>query len=493
MEFFIKKIWDIFKIKKFIKNFLLFFLIFFFIRLVLIFLFPPSHELKYLIVAENILNGCGISFSIPNSLECVPAYGPNGPGYPFFLAIIKFFFNNDSFIKIFQICIYFASILFLKKSVFEFTGSRKVSIITFTILSISPLTLAWGRFILPETLIISLSIIFIGVVIKSLLRKKFFTFEFSLILILMTFIRADSIFFIVPSVYLIFNLHKFNLGIKKFIIFLLIFSIPWSLWTYRNFSSGASIFPNIYEAYETKTKEKFPSGYNKLILTWAYQQYDFAKALNPTHLDQSDEKNNFIYDNIEIKEGIYFNKEEEYETQKLLNKLKLQSGKPFPENIDQEFKNLADKRVKENKIYNYFVLPIKRSLNLWLNPYYSHGWPVQLQTKLDNNKINFNTINIYEKIKLITIFPLEIFIKVVLFLWMISLVILFFLISFQKKNTNFKICYSICLQLIFIKTIFFAYTGFFETRYIVNLIPFFEVLIIMAFSNVLRKSKKYKS
>ncbi len=488
MKILIKKFKNILDRNSLIKDFLFFFLVFFLIRLILIFQFPASHELKYLIVAENILNGCGISFSMPDSAECVLAYGPNGPGYPLFLAIIKFFFNNENFIKVFQIIIYFGSICFLKNKVFEFTGQKKLSNITFIVLSISPLTLAWGRFILPETLMISLSILFLGFVIKSLIKKKFFTLEFSLILISMTFIRADAIFFILPTIYLIFILHNVNIGIKKLITFLLIFTIPWSLWTYRNISVGASIFPNIYESYETRTKEKFPSGYNKWIVSWAYDQYDFAKALNPTHL-LSDNKKNFNYMNIEIKDGIYFDKEEEYRTEKLLNELKLQSGKPFPTSIDNKFKDLAKTRVDGNKTYSYLILPLKRVINLWLNPLYSHGWPVQLQTKLNDNNVNLNSINIYDKIKLFKLFPVEIFVKLILFLWMILLIILFFLIPFQKKNENIKICYSVCLQLVIIKTIFFAYTGFFETRYIVNLIPFFEVLIIISFSNVLIKSK----
>ena len=124
MKIFIKKIVNILEINSLIKNFLFFFLIFFLIRLILIFLFPASHELKYLIVADNVLNGCGISFSLPSSDECILAYGPNGPGYPFFLAIIKFFFNNENFVKVCQIIIYFGSIYFLKIKVFEFTGQK---------------------------------------------------------------------------------------------------------------------------------------------------------------------------------------------------------------------------------------------------------------------------------------------------------------------------------------------------------------------------------
>ena len=72
---------------------------------------------------------------------------------------------------------------------------------------------------------------------------------------------------------------------------------------------------------------------------------------------------------------------------------------------------------------------------------------------------------------------------------MLFLVILFVLIFLQKKNFNLKSFYLICLQLVFLKTMFYGYTGFFETRYIVNLIPLIEVLIILAFNHALRKSE----
>ena len=87
------------------------------------------------------------------------------------------------------------------------------------------------------------------------------------------------------------------------------------------------------------------------------------------------------------------------------------------------------------------------------------------------------------------IFPVEIFLKIIFFLWMLFLFILFTLVFFQKKNFNLNCFYLICLQLVLIKTMFYGYTGFFETRYIVNLIPLIEVLIILAFNHALRKSK----
>ena len=471
-----------------LKEFSFFFLLFFLIRLILIFYFPADHELKYELVATNILSGCGVSFSLPNSNECIHAFGPNGPGYPFFLAFLKFFYDNDTFIKIFQIFIYFISILFVKKSIYQYSKSNKLSNIIFIILSVSPLTLAWSRFVLPETIMISLSLFFVGFVIKSLVEKKFFTIEFSLIFTLMTFFRTDSIFFIFPIIYLIFISHKFDKGIKKLLIFIIIFSLPWGLWTYRNLSKGANIFPNIYESYETITKKKFPFGYNKWVFSWAHQQYEFADALNPTHLGSDNKDNSFKYGDIKINDKIYFDKKEKQNTKKLLNNLKLYSGKSFPLDIDKKFEDLANLRINENKLFSYFVVPIKRSINLWFNPFYSHGWPIELSKKLTDKKIDYYNKSLIEKISLIKIFPVEIFLKIIFFLWIFFLFIFFIMVFFQKKNQNNQHFFKICFQLILIKTIFFGYTGFFETRYIVNLIPIIEILIILVLNKALKNN-----
>jgi hypothetical protein len=470
------------------KIFFLFFL-FFTIRLALIFFYPADHELKYIVVAENILSGCGVSYSPPNTNDCIPAFGPNGPGYPFFLALLKFIFDNDIFIKVVQIVIYFFSILFVKEQIFRFTNSFKISNITFIVLSISPLTLAWSRHILTETLMISLSLIFIGFVIKSLNAKKFYSLEICLIFIIMTFIRADSIFFIVPIVYLTFNIHGFEQGLKKVIIFSLIFSIPWIFWTYRNFSNGVSIYPNNSESYETIIKKNFPIGYFKWVNSWTIDQYAVIKATSPIFNDLKKLDYRFKYENIIIDNNIYFSSEEKKKTEELLGDLKLYSGKPFPASIDSQFEYLANLRKTENKIFSYFIKPTKRLINLWFNPYYSHGWPIEVEKKLYDLKVDYQNKNFIEKFFVIKILPIEITLKIILFTWSFLLYLLIVSSFFIKKNQNTELLFKACLYLILIKSLFFIYTGYFETRYISNLIPLIEVLIILVFGKMISDLK----
>ena len=171
--------------------------------------------------------------------------------------------------------------------------------------------------------------------------------------------------------------------------------------------------------------------------------------------------------------------------------MELYSGKPFPLNIDSQFEDLANFRTKEDKIFSYFILPTKRLINLWLNPYYSHGWPISLEKKLNNLKIDYKNKNFVEKFNHIKIFPIEISLKIFFFAWSLILLTFFFLSFFVKKNRNIKFLSRSCLYLISIKTLFFIHAGFFETRYISNLIPLIEISVILVFSEIIVNPKKY--
>ena len=56
-----------------------------------VFVFPNSvgDGTIYMLVASNILNGCGVSMSELGGEACIPHFGGNqGPGYPAFIALI---------------------------------------------------------------------------------------------------------------------------------------------------------------------------------------------------------------------------------------------------------------------------------------------------------------------------------------------------------------------------------------------------------------------
>ena len=129
---------------------ILFFIILF-SRLIFIILFPTTggdYEI-YFTVAENILNGCGVSLSDPLNNQCIPHFGGNhGPGYPFFLSIIWYFFNHSDFaVRLIQALIYGASCIWLLKSIYKLSHNKNLIKAIGITLALSPLLIAWPRYL----------------------------------------------------------------------------------------------------------------------------------------------------------------------------------------------------------------------------------------------------------------------------------------------------------------------------------------------------------
>ena len=86
------------------------------LRLLLLFFFhadvgdTPTYEL----LAENILRGCGLSFSAPTSNSCILSSGGYFPGYPAFMALNWFLFGPSNLpILLFQMGCYLLSLYWL--------------------------------------------------------------------------------------------------------------------------------------------------------------------------------------------------------------------------------------------------------------------------------------------------------------------------------------------------------------------------------------------
>ena len=116
-------------------------------RIFFILFFPETggdYEI-YTAVAENILNGCGVSLSDPSTGECIPHFGGNhGPGYPVFISLIWSAFNHsDTAVRITQAVIYSISCLWLCYGIYNLTNNKKLLILFGLVLAFSPLTMAY--------------------------------------------------------------------------------------------------------------------------------------------------------------------------------------------------------------------------------------------------------------------------------------------------------------------------------------------------------------
>ena len=103
------------------------------------------------------------------------------------------------------------------------------------ILALSPVTVAWTRFILTESISISLTLLIFAEIIKLISIKKINYLRISFFITIATFIRIDLIFLFLPLLIAILFSFELKIVFKKLIIIFLIFLTTWSLWFLRNY------------------------------------------------------------------------------------------------------------------------------------------------------------------------------------------------------------------------------------------------------------------
>ena len=164
-------------------------------------------------------------------------------------------------------------------------------------------------------------------------------------------LRLDNIFLTIPVAICCLYIHGFKKGILcgTSIAFLLSFS--WGVWTVRNINVNLpSLIPTNMIMPDGSRP---PSGYLSWTKTWITNEYEKPGALWGIN------RKNYL--NVTIPDYAYFSENEKIKINMLLSDLKKADQMPFPKNIDDEFKLLANK--KENFPFKYWIEnPLKENL-----------------------------------------------------------------------------------------------------------------------------------
>jgi len=447
-------------------------------RLVFIIYFPTGGGdwIIYSTVAENILSGCGVSLSSIGSGECEPHFGGNqGPGYPVFVFLSWLIGGHeDVYIRVFQLFFYISSLLYLVRAIKIYTSSRKVALWVGIILALSPLGVAWPRYLQTETLVISGTLWVFSELLLSLHQKKFRTIPIAISLIFTTFIRLDAVLLVAPVVTTLFIIHRPVDAFKKGLLMAIVFSLPWSAWLTRNYVVGMdSILPS---QMALPQNAKAPDGYLKWCKTWTTLEYQRPGSQWPI--------TRFVYDNISIDHGIYATKGEKIKVEKLIKDLKKYTGKPFPKYIDNEFLIIANDRINNNPIDYYLIKPVHRMWSLWTNIYGSYGWPTELPGYIpDQERLEISRGDILHKLSFALKYPIIASGKIIVNLWKVILYLLFIVMLFKVfrmyRGTALYPLAILVVNFIVARSLFSGYANFVETRYTVAIIPIMEILVIM--------------
>ena len=473
-------------------TYIVFFFTIIFFRALFIIFFPASggdYEI-YTTVAENILNGCGVSLSDPLTAECIPHFGGNhGPGYPLYLSGVWYIFNHSDYAARFiQSVIYSLCSIWLIRATYKLTNNNKTCIILGLLLVFSPLLIAWPRYVQTETLSIAATILLIAELILSLSAKKIRIIGVGIALIFATWIRLDNIFLTVPVAIAVIYIHGFKEGVFKGIIIAIILASTWGAWTTRNIIVDLpSLLPTDMVMPDGS---RSPSGYLKWTKTWITHEYE-----RPGALWGINRKN---YDGINIPDHAYADNIEKIKITKLLKELKDVNKEDFPENIDNEFKIIAINKIKNNPFEYWVINPSIRAVRIWSNPFSSFGWPNEMPTKGLSKDERLAGAKGDKSILIQKAFeyPFHAISKALNAFYRLLLMILLLLslINLLKNNRD---KYLIFLGLttfsyMLSRTLFFSLSSNFETRYMVTTIPFIELFVVLTiFSFFYKKALVY--
>lgn len=159
------------------------------------------------------------------------------PLYPFILGIFKFFFNTNKSFFFLNILLFIIGNLGFYK-ILKFFFSRNLCFVILIVFSSSPLVARGLNSADPQILSYCLFSFYVYFLIISIKEKKFFLINFFFVIffsLLLLFTRHNYLFFVIPSIFLLYVYKKEYL--KLFISFLIIlFTI--FLWSFRNYTKA---------------------------------------------------------------------------------------------------------------------------------------------------------------------------------------------------------------------------------------------------------------
>jgi hypothetical protein len=427
----------------------------------------------YSTVAENILSGCGVSMSPVESGKCIPHFGGNqGPGYPAFIATMWWLSqHSDLAVRIGQAGLYVASLVYLLHSIRQYTSSPKLVLFTGLVLALSPLQVAWPRYIFTETLALAGTLWLFAELIKSLHETKLRIVPIGIALVATTFIRLDGILLVIPVAATGFILHPPLEAIRRGVIIALILGLPWGGWIIRNINVGLdNILRPPAMGYNEDTK-----GYSRWGKTWTINQYQYTAIQWPLASRE--------YHKIRVDELAYRTNKEKKNIQALLDELKDYNGKPFPKYIDDQFANIAIERIKTGPLTYYVFNPVKRMWVLWANVYDSFAWPIGLRQKLSpQDRLEIAKGGIQSKFFLLKKYPLQTSGKLLVNGWRLFLYLIFAVSLwrvYKNPEENYRNIMTLVLSFILARSIFSGLMNYTETRYTLTPMATLEMVAVM--------------
>lgn len=439
----------------------------------------------YLSFGLNIAQNFCYSRYDPGAGACLSHWGGSQPpGYPFFIAIVEWIWAaSPQFIRYAQTLLAVGAILWLARS-FEFlTGSRSTALALGLVLALSPMTIAWPRHVLTETLAIATTTFVLAEIIRSLTEKRVRGTSLTIGLVAASFARLDGILLLAPVAVLIFYINGLRGGVWRTAIVVAIVVAGHGAWSARHVIVGLGADP-LTALFRT---ESVPTGYIAWAGTWATDEYHLVRWGYPVWQED--------YGSINLPAAAFKGYTDRAEVDSLLRQLREHEGEVFPERIDSAFMELAGRRAAARPLHVYVGIPLYRAAFQWFNPLSSTGWPTlsELPSYSDEGlaeALDDQAAGIWNLIKL---HPWLAVVKAASVGYRVATLLLFvgaiFILARRAAPATYRSIAIISAIYLVIRSGAFAVQPVVSTRYLVEIAPFIEVSVCLAVIALLARRK----
>jgi len=344
----------------------------FLLRVALALLWPDGggDSKIYLKVAENILsNGC-VSLSDPASGACEPHWGGNQlPGYPAFVAAIwALDGHSNNAVLIVQSAANALAIAYLGLVLLGWLGETRRASWAIAIVVFSPIGLPWSRYLLTESLSVTLTIWVAAEIFRSVIERRLRAVMLGVAYAAAVFVRYDNAVLALPIACAAFSIHGLAAGLRVGLISALVAATPLGVWWGRGVAAG---LPSLPLTQTLPDGARPPSGYIDWGHSWMVLEFEYPLWIYQVY--------NRCYSCIKLPAAAFGGAKEAAIVQGLMADLATHDGRPFPRDIDDAFGKLAAKRAAEDPVRHYLLLPAKRLGWLLFSPFNSLGWPVAVR------------------------------------------------------------------------------------------------------------------
>jgi hypothetical protein len=317
------------------------------------------------VLADNIVINHCYSVSDPQTGDCNPYWGPKPPGYAFFIALIRRLVDTDPLRVVFaQTAIFALAAATALWASYSWHKSVAAILVSLLMLAFSPVSVAWPRWVLTETLAAAAGLWAFAALFRSLAARRMRVVVAAMAIGGATLVRWDQIWLLAPASICAFYLGGFSKGLRDTVAMGFSAAIPVLAMIMRAALVGLPLLP------ATISDPEFARG--GVVAFWrqaALTQEATSGFLWPIWSQEYKDLTRFDYSSI----GSSFNT---VRFHVLMDRLStLPRGSPLPADIDAELAELAA-AAKESGISSTLNLIWQRASKMWTakDAVFSSGW-----------------------------------------------------------------------------------------------------------------------